>query len=374
MAKKNAKPDIKALVLARMTRKLPKKALRRASPSSCGDGICASWRPAPAARRGRPRSNTDPTAWTLYMMVEAGRKVVNIRENPNVSVAVYGPYTGWLSVRGAQISGVAKLLTVSDGEEFVRAAAVFPWKKYVRDLGTREAPGQRPLPQDRGRRHRIRGHVAQARGLCRQSGVDSGLSPAYNAGILSGENAMKGFKAVGELAEVLESLEKAGSGSLEKAVEIHYPAVKEGHKVLAFGNGGSAAEAQHFAAELVNRFLTERKAIPAIALTTDTSALTAIANDRSFEKIFSRQIEAFGDKGDVAIALTTSGRSQNIIEGLKAAKAKGMATIALTGEGGGAVAGLPDILLYVPSKSTPRIQEAHLVLLHVIAEAVEASI
>ena len=84
---------------------------------------------------------------TLYMMVEAGRKVVNIRENPNVSVAVYGPYTGWLSgVRDPQISGVAKLLTVSDGEEFVHAAAVFPWKKYVRDLGAREAPGQRPLP------------------------------------------------------------------------------------------------------------------------------------------------------------------------------------------------------------------------------------
>jgi D-sedoheptulose 7-phosphate isomerase len=184
---------------------------------------------------------------------------------------------------------------------------------------------------------------------------------------------MKGFKAVGELAEVLGSLGKAGSGNLEKTVETIIRAVRAGHKVLVFGNGGSAAEAQHFAAELVNRFLTERRAIPAIALTTDTAALTAIANDRSFEMIFSRQIEAFGDKGDVAIALTTSGRSQNIIEGLKAAKAKGMATIALTGEGGGAVAGLPDILLYVPSKSTPRIQEAHLVLLHIIAEAVEAA-
>jgi D-sedoheptulose 7-phosphate isomerase len=185
---------------------------------------------------------------------------------------------------------------------------------------------------------------------------------------------MKGFKAVGELAEVLGALEKAGSANLESAVETIIQAVKKGRKVLVFGNGGSAAEAQHFAAELVNRFLTERKAIPAIALTTDTSALTAIANDRSFEKIFSRQIEAFGDKGDVAIALTTSGRSQNIIEGLKAAKAKGMATIALTGEGGAAVAGLPDILLYVPSKLTPRIQEAHLLILHIMAEAVEASI
>ena len=185
---------------------------------------------------------------------------------------------------------------------------------------------------------------------------------------------MKGFKAVGELSEVLKMLEGAGSENLEKAVETVIRAVKKGDKVLVFGNGGSAAEAQHFAAELVNRFMLERKAIPAIALTTDTSALTSIANDRSFEKIFSRQIEAFGDKGDVAIALTTSGRSQNIIEGLKAAKAKGMATIALTGEGGGAVAGLPDILLYVPSKSTPRIQEAHLLILHILAEAVEAAL
>ncbi len=185
---------------------------------------------------------------------------------------------------------------------------------------------------------------------------------------------MKGFKAVGELVEVLGSLGKAGSGNLDKAVETIVRSVKAGRKVLVFGNGGSAAEAQHFAAELVNRFMRERRAIPAIALTTDTSALTAIANDRSFDLIFSRQIEAFGDKGDVAIALTTSGQSQNIIEGLKAAKAKGMATIALTGEGGGAVAGLSDILLYVPSKSTPRIQEAHLLLLHIIAEAVEAGI
>jgi len=185
---------------------------------------------------------------------------------------------------------------------------------------------------------------------------------------------MNCFKAVGELTEVLEMLGRAGSDGLDKAAETIVRSVKKGGKILAFGNGGSAAEAQHFAAELVNRFMIERKAIPAIALTTDASALTSIANDRSFEKIFSRQIEAFGAKGDVAIALTTSGRSQNIIEGLKAAKAKGLATIALTGEGGGAVAGLPDVLLYVPSKSTPRIQEAHLLILHMIAEAVEAAL
>ncbi len=217
---------------------------------------------------------------------------------------------------------------------------------------------------------------------------------------------MKGHDAIGELSGVLAKLEAANGGALEGAISATVRALKAGRKILVFGNGGSAAEAQHFAAELVNRFMRERKAIPAIALTTDTSALTAIANDRSFDKVFSRQIEALGEKGDVAIALTTSGNSPNIIEGLKAAKAKGMLTIALTGESAGKLVSIPalrgegrgtsapavkvavggrlapkaggapdvtpDCLLAVPSKSTPRIQEAHLLILHMIAEAIEA--
>ena len=184
---------------------------------------------------------------------------------------------------------------------------------------------------------------------------------------------MKGYSAIGELSGILAKLEASVIDSLESAVSATVRALKAGRKILVFGNGGSAAEAQHFAAELVNRFLKERRAIPAIALTTDTSALTAIANDRSFDQVFSRQIEAIGEKGDVAIALTTSGNSPNIIEGLKAAKAKGMLTIALTGEGGGKLTGLTDFLLEVPSKSTPRIQEVHLLMLHIMAEEIEGS-
>ena len=183
---------------------------------------------------------------------------------------------------------------------------------------------------------------------------------------------IKSFDAIDELSGILAKLEASVKDSLKSAISATVRALKAGRKVLAFGNGGSAAEAQHFAAELVNRFLKERRAIPAIALTTDTSALTAIANDRSFDQVFSRQIEAIGDKGDVAIALTTSGNSPNIIEGLKAAKAKGMLTIALTGDGGGKLAGLADFLLEVPSKSTPRIQEVHLLMLHIMAEEIEA--
>ena len=130
---------------------------------------------------------------------------------------------------------------------------------------------------------------------------------------------MKGYSAIDELSRILGKIEAGGTGVLESAVSATVRALKVGRKILVFGNGGSAAEAQHFAAELVNRFLKERRAIPAIALTTDTSALTAIANDRSFAQVFSRQIEALGEKGDVAIALTTSGTSPNVIEGLKAA-------------------------------------------------------
>ncbi len=201
---------------------------------------------------------------------------------------------------------------------------------------------------------------------------------------------MKRNDAIGELAGILEKLEAAGGGAFEKAISATVKALKAGRKVLVFGNGGSAAEAQHFAAELVNRFMRERRAIPAIALTTDTSALTAIANDRSFDKVFSRQIEALGKKGDVAIALTTSGNSPDIVEGLKAAKVKGMLTIALTGAGAGKLAlmpqlkaaggrkrppspgATPDHILAVPSKITPRIQEVHLLILHMMAEAIEA--
>ena len=144
-------------------------------------------------------------------------------------------------------------------------------------------------------------------------------------------------------------------------------AFKAGRKLLLFGNGGSAADAQHIAAEFMNRFLIERPPLPAIALTTDTSVLTSIANDYAFDEIFSKQVKALGKKGDVALGITTGGSSGNVLKALRAAKKLGMTTIALTGEGGKA-ASLSDIALQVPSRSTPRIQEAHIAVGHILCD------
>jgi D-sedoheptulose 7-phosphate isomerase len=174
-----------------------------------------------------------------------------------------------------------------------------------------------------------------------------------------------------EIGRLLEDFLHEKGLLLERATHSLVKALKSGHKVLIFGNGGSAAEAQHLAAELVNTFSRPRKPLPAIALTTDTSTLTSIANDSSFRFVFSRQIDALGDEGDVALALSTSGTSRNIVEALKAARKRRMQSIALTGEGGGRLGPLADFLLDVPSRSTPRIQELHLVLLHLIAQELD---
>jgi D-sedoheptulose 7-phosphate isomerase len=141
--------------------------------------------------------------------------------------------------------------------------------------------------------------------------------------------------------------------------------------VLLFGNGGSASDAQHVAAELVGRFARERAPLPAIALTTDTSALTAIANDYGFEEVFARQVRALGRPGDVAVAISTSGNSPNVLRGAEAAREMGMTVVALTGAGGGALAAASDLCVNVPSDDTPRIQECHLTVEHVLCEAVE---
>ncbi|HEU4942775.1 MAG TPA: SIS domain-containing protein, partial [Gaiellaceae bacterium] len=146
---------------------------------------------------------------------------------------------------------------------------------------------------------------------------------------------------------------------------------RRGGKVLIFGNGGSAADAQHLAAELVGRFSTERRALPAIALTTDTSTLTAVANDLGFEQVFARQIEALGRRGDVAFAISTSGGSPNVLAAVETARERGIRVVALTGGDGGALAAAADVAIVVPSTSTPRIQECHLALEHAICEAVE---
>ena len=148
-------------------------------------------------------------------------------------------------------------------------------------------------------------------------------------------------------------------------------AVAAGGKLLVFGNGGSAADAQHFATELVVRFERERAAIPALALTTDTSVLTAAANDVGFERVFARQIEALGKPGDVAFGISTSGRSANVLRGIEAARAAGLETIALTGGDGGALGAAARLHLNVPERSTARVQEVHMTVIHAICALVE---
>ena len=142
-------------------------------------------------------------------------------------------------------------------------------------------------------------------------------------------------------------------------------------KLVLFGNGGSAADAQHIAGELVNKFKLERIALPAIALTTDTSVLTSIANDYDYSRVFARQVEALAEKGDVVIGISTSGASLNVIKGIKAAKGKGAKTIGFTGKNGGELAKIADLVLKVPSNDTPRVQEAHITILHVICYLIE---
>jgi phosphoheptose isomerase len=158
------------------------------------------------------------------------------------------------------------------------------------------------------------------------------------------------------------------------AVELILGAFGRGAKVLAFGNGGSAADAQHFAAEFVGRYLRERRGLSALALSSDPSVVTAIANDYGFDRVFARQVEAIGRMGDVAVGISTSGRSANVAAGLEAARRLGLATIALTGGDGGRVGRAAEVHINVPDASTPRVQEVHRTLLHVICELVEARV
>jgi len=174
-----------------------------------------------------------------------------------------------------------------------------------------------------------------------------------------------------EYNQILEEFFAAKRNLFEKIIDVATECLKSGHKILVFGNGGSAAQAQHFAAELVNKFLKKRQPLKAISLTTDTSALTSIANDSSFDDVFSRQIEALGSKEDLTLALSTSGNSPNVIKGVSRAKEKGLLTVALTGKGGGKLTQSVDYLLDIPSKSIPRIQEVHLLLLHLLAQEIE---
>ena len=170
---------------------------------------------------------------------------------------------------------------------------------------------------------------------------------------------------------IAEATPAAVGEPFARLLALSATAVRDGHKLLFFGNGGSAADAQHLATELTVRFERDRAPIAALALTTDTSTLTAVGNDLGFEAVFARQIEALGRAGDVAIAITTSGRSRNVIRGLEAARAGGLTAAALAGNGGGALAGLADPLLIVPSATTSRIQEMHITLGHALCAGLE---
>lgn len=179
------------------------------------------------------------------------------------------------------------------------------------------------------------------------------------------ENAIKDSIAV------KDNLLRGGIGDIEKAVKLIISSLKSGGKLLIFGNGGSAADSQHIAAELVGRFKKERRALAAIALTANTSIITAIANDYGYDASFSRQIEALGKPVDVALGISTSGNSKNVIEAVKKAKAIGMKTILLAGSGGGKLNGECDISIVIDSKDTPRIQESHILIGHILCELIE---
>jgi len=170
---------------------------------------------------------------------------------------------------------------------------------------------------------------------------------------------------------VQTELAKGGVKGIVQAATVIVACLRIGGKLIAFGNGGSAADAQHLSAELVGRYRADRGALAAIALTTDSSALTSISNDFGFENIFSRQLEAIGKPGDVVLAISTSGSSPNVLRAVVLAKTLGIATIGLTGRSGGKLRDCVDICLSVPSDSTPRIQEAHSLIIHVLAGIVE---
>ena len=175
----------------------------------------------------------------------------------------------------------------------------------------------------------------------------------------SSESIKKSIENIPEIIKIIESITKS---------------LKKGNKIILFGNGGSAADAQHIAAELVGRFDYDRKSLPAISLTTDTSVITSIGNDYSFEKIFSRQCESLVNKGDVVVGISTSGNSINVKNGLLVSKRKGAKTVGFLGHKGGHIKNIVDIPLIVNSNSTPRIQEVHRTSAHIICEMVEKNI
>lgn len=186
------------------------------------------------------------------------------------------------------------------------------------------------------------------------------------AELLAGQRLENHFKVVQDMKKIMPEVASAG-------LRVR-TALEKGRKILICGNGGSAADSQHMAAEFVGRFVKERQSLPALALTVDTSLLTAVGNDYGFDCVFSRQVEGLGQEGDVLIAISTSGNSANVVKAVKTAKEKGIYVIALTGENGGILAKESELCLAVPSQVTARIQEMHIMIIHMICEIAEADI
>lgn len=179
------------------------------------------------------------------------------------------------------------------------------------------------------------------------------------------------IKAFEDSAEVKRRFVREHADRIVQVAQLITHAFREGRKVLLFGNGGSSTDASHIAAEFVGRYHRDRKPLPAIALATDMAALTCIANDYEYAEIFARQIKAHGQKGDIAIAISTSGNSPNVLKGVEAAKVLGLTTIGWTGGAGGKLAGMVEYAFVVPSTLTARIQESHITLGHVLCELIE---
>ena len=185
------------------------------------------------------------------------------------------------------------------------------------------------------------------------------------------QHLRQSFEASAELKR--ETAERCGE-AIADAARLVIDTLRAGGKLLTFGNGGSAADAQHFAAELAGRFDRDRPALPALALTANTSDLTAIGNDYGYEHVFARLIQAHGRPGDLAVAISTSGNSPNVLEAVSEARSRGLRSIGLVGKGGGKLAGCVDVPIVVPSDVTARIQEAHITVLHVLCELIDATL
>ena len=167
--------------------------------------------------------------------------------------------------------------------------------------------------------------------------------------------------------KVIDTLQK----DIKTACEMSVATIKNGNKIILFGNGGSAADAQHIAAEFTGRYKTERKALPAIALTTDTSALTAIGNDYGYERVFDRQLEALANEGDLLIGISSTGNSENVVRAFNLGRELGCKSIGLSGKGGGKFNGHCDLNIVIPSENTPRIQEMHILIGHIICQVID---